>query len=55
MVALPKWLLSLVMDKMMPSSLAAMISSAVAYEKRQEGRSGRSQEGHSGRSQEERS
>ena len=34
MMALPKWLLSWLMDKMMPSSLGAMSLSAVAYEKR---------------------
>ena len=36
MMTLPKWLLSWLLDKLMPSSLASMVTTAVAYEKRLE-------------------
>ena len=38
MMTLPKWLLSWLMDKMMPTSLNAMVHSAVVYEKRKQHR-----------------
>ena len=36
MMTLPKRLLSWLLDKLMPSSLASMVTTAVAYEKRLE-------------------